>query len=180
MHNFLCVIDMQNDFVSGVLGTKEARNIVPKVRERIIRSKGERILYTQDTHTKNYLNTEEGKLLPVEHCIINTEGWQFVPEISDLIISPNRKKQIFRKNTFSSLNLANYIKRTKNVSKKNVSKITIVGLCTDICILSNALLLKTFLPDTSIVVEKDCCAGTSKKKHEMALEMMKGIGISIE
>lgn len=165
----LVVIDMQNDFISGSLGTKEAVEIVPKVAQKISAWKGE-VYFTQDTHMTNYLSTQEGKNLPVEHCIMMTEGWR----IHSDILKEEDVFPIFLKHTFGCDGLVQIIKKLEDVEE-----IQLVGLCTDICVITNALLLKTYFPDVPIVVDASCCAGVTPESHKRALEAMKMCQIKI-
>ena len=166
---YLIVVDMQNDFIDGALGTKEAIAIVPDVKKFIESFKGE-IIFTRDTHTEDYLNTQEGKKLPVTHCVKNTCGWEICPELKEFA----QGKKIFDKPTFGSVALADYI-----ISKNDAEEITLLGLCTDICVISNAILLKAKMPEISIKVAKNCCAGVSVDSHNRALEAMKMCHIEI-
>lgn len=162
----LTVIDMQNDFVDGALGTAEAQQIVPKVIEKIKQFDG-RVLATRDTHEENYLNTQEGRHLPVVHCVKDTQGWQIYSEIADLI-----KEQPIDKPSFGSLGLAQVLSAYHH-HEEPIESITLIGLCTDICIISNALLLKAHLPEVPIIVDASCCAGVTPESHRQALEAMK-------
>lgn len=167
MSKMLVVVDMQNDFIDGALGTEEARAIVPKVIDKIKNFKGQ-IFYTRDTHDENYMETQEGKNLPVEHCIINTHGWELEDEIKTL--AKERKSMIFDKPTFGSMGLAGFLNGIQKVA--SIDEIELIGLCTDICVISNALLLKAVLPDTKISVDSSCCAGVTPESHENALKAM--------
>ena len=168
----LVVIDMQNDFVSGSLGTKEAQAIVQNVVKRIETFNGD-VVFTQDTHPSSYLQSQEGTFLPVQHCIKNTEGWELVEPIKKLIIG-----QVYEKPTFGSLLLAESL---KNVNERTpLRSITLIGLCTDICVVSNALLLKAFFPEVPIHVDAACCAGTTPENHRAALQVMRMCQIIIE
>lgn len=172
MQDILIVVDMQKDFIDGALGTKEAVEIVPKVAQKIKGFAG-RVLFTRDTHDENYMETQEGKNLPVPHCIRNTPGWQLHPDLEAL-----RKETPIDKVTFGSKGLAEILKAA---DKENpIRKITLIGLCTDICVISNALLLKAFLPETEIAVDASCCAGVTKESHNTALAAMKVCQIQIE
>lgn len=172
MNNILIVVDMQNDFISGSLGTPEALAIVPNVVEKIKKFNGE-IIFTRDSHEENYLETQEGKNLPVKHCIKNTDGWKINEEIRKLA-----NGEIIDKVTFGSDTLVNLLVEKNKLEK--IDSITLVGLCTDICVISNALTIKTFLPETPIIVDSSCCAGASKRSHLRALEAMKACQIEIE
>ena len=171
MQDILVVVDMQNDFIDGVLGTKEAVAIVPKVEERIRNFKGT-VLFTRDTHESWYLDTQEGKKLPVPHCIRNTEGWQIRNELDSL-----RKTEPIDKETFGSTDLAAELV-AMNIDDE-IGSITFVGLCTDICVISNALLVKAYLPETPVYVDAACCAGVTPKSHETSLQAMKMCQIHI-
>lgn len=169
----LVVVDMQNDFIDGALGTKEAVSIVPKVVERIQGFDGQ-VLYTRDTHTKDYLRTQEGRKLPVEHCIKGSEGWQIRKEIDAL-----RKNEAIDKPTFGSVELGKELIRLDQ-SVERIESITMIGLCTDICVISNAMLAKAFLPEVPVIVDASCCAGVTPESHRQALEAMKVCQIEIE
>ena len=161
---------MQNDFIDGSLGTKEAVMIVDKVKEEIdlFRKNGDTVLFTRDTHFENYLSSAEGKNLPVVHCIKGTKGWEISEKLSV------KDSMVFDKPTFGSVELAEYLK------KENPDEIEIVGLCTDICVISNALLLKAYLPETPIVVKEALCAGVTPESHIRALESMKMCQVQIK
>lgn len=169
----LVVVDMQNDFITGSLGTKEAQAIVPKVVEKISTWDGE-IYLTRDTHRTNYLSTQEGKNLPVEHCIMCTEGWDIHEDIIKLFDQSILFKGIFVKSTFGCRKLTEMLGTISDIEE-----IQLVGLCTDICVISNALLLKSFLPEVPIVVDASCCAGVTPESHNRALEAMKMCQIKI-
>lgn len=175
MSKMLVVVDMQNDFIDGALGTGEAVAIVPKVVEKIENFKGQ-IFYTRDTHDENYLETQEGKNLPVKHCIVNTYGWELQEDIKAL--AQTRRSMIFDKPTFGSLGLAGCLSGIQKVA--SIDEIELVGLCTDICVISNALLLKAILPDTKISVDSSCCAGVTPESHENALKAMAMCQIEIK
>jgi len=163
MKNLLIVVDMQQDFISGSLGTQEAKEIVPAVVEKITNFDGD-VVYTRDTHTEDYLNTAEGKKLPVIHCVKDTQGWQIHPEV--LRAGNEKTVAIIDKPTFGSMELGEF------VSAGNYDSIELVGLCTDICVISNALCLKARMWETPISVWKDCCAGVTPASHENALAAM--------
>ena len=177
--NVLIVVDMQNDFVSGALGTPEAFDIVPYVVGRVVdgRNRGEEILFTRDTHEEDYLRTQEGKKLPVPHCIRGTEGWEIIPQLREY------EGQPIDKPTFGSRYLGALLKArdedARKQGKPGVEKVTLIGLCTDICVISNALLIKAFLPEAEIVVEAGCCAGVSPESHETALRAMEACQITV-
>lgn len=172
MQNILVVVDMQNDFIDGALGTKEAVAIVPKV-EKKIRDFSGRVLFTRDTHEENYMDTQEGKKLPVPHCIRNTDGWQIRPELAALC-----QESPIDKVTFGSVDLGAILRDADQ--KEKIESITFAGLCTDICVISNALLAKAYLPETEIIVDASCCAGVTPESHKNALEAMKMCQIRVE
>lgn len=175
MKRLLVVVDMQNDFIDGSLGTKEAQAIVPGVIERIKTFDGI-VLYTRDTHTDSYLQTAEGKKLPVEHCIKGTKGWELHPDIDAL--RKDADAPVFDKITFGSKGLAEYI--SSNMAEfGGISSIVLCGLCTDICVISNALLLKAYMPEIPIVVDSTICAGVTPESHENALNAMSMCQIDI-
>lgn len=163
--NFLIVIDMQNDFIDGVLGTKEAVAILPAVKEKIKNFNG-RVLFTRDTHESDYLSTQEGQNLPVEHCVRDTHGWQINAELDAL-----RKEEPIDKPVFGSVALGQLLKAYDTYEEK-IENITLIGVCTDICVISNAMLIKSFLPETPIFVDAACCAGVTPESHERALDAM--------
>lgn len=169
----LLVIDMQNDFIDGALGTEEAVRIVPKVAEKIQNFEG-KVLATRDTHESYYLDTQEGKNLPVPHCIRGTEGWQIRSEIQTLI-----EETPIDKETFGSMDLANTL-ADWNAHEEAIESVTLVGLCTDICVISNAMLLKAAMPEVPIIVDAACCAGVTPESHAQALGAMKMCQIQIE
>ena len=171
MQNILLVIDMQNDFIDGALGTPEAVAIVPKVREKIRNFDGT-VLFTRDTHGENYMETQEGKNLPVPHCIRGTEGWQIRPELEEL-----RVTEPIDKGTFGSDELGKILRDLNDGDP--IGTITVIGLCTDICVISNALLAKAFLPEVPIEVDASCCAGVTPESHENALKAMASCQIRI-
>lgn len=166
----LCVIDMQNDFIDGALGTAEAVAIVENVRDKIdaYRQNGDTVIFTRDTHYENYMDTAEGKKLPVPHCIKGTPGWQ----ISDRLEVGD--STVVDKPTFGSVELSELVS-----SLGGVEKIEVIGLCTDICVISNVLLLKAKLPEVPICVDSKCCAGVTPDSHSNALEAMKMCQIEI-
>lgn len=172
MSDLLIVVDMQNDFIDGALGTKEAVLIVPNVKKKIEEFRG-RVIFTRDTHFENYLETQEGKNLPVKHCIKGTNGWQIRNELDAL-----RKTEAIDKVTFGSSELGS--KLVKLDEEEKIDSITIIGLCTDICVISNAMIAKAFLPEVPIIIDAKCCAGVSVETHENALKAMEVCQIKIE
>ena len=173
MQNILVVVDMQNDFIDGALGTKEAVAIVPKVAEKIRNFSG-KVLFTRDTHEENYLDTQEGKNLPVEHCIKGSEGWEIVEPLRKYL---DKAACIYDKKTFGSLRLAQDIKAINEI--ESITSIEIVGVCTDICVISNAMLIKAAMPEVPVRICSECCAGTSEEAHKTALAAMAGCQIEI-
>lgn len=168
--NVLVVVDMQDDFVDGSLGSEDAANIVPAVVEKIKEWDGP-ILATQDTHYEDYFDTLEGKLLPVKHCLYEQPGWDFNKGVKKALYPKDGNKwvRVVIKNTFGSLTLPTVIKRLSMIEPESI---TLVGLCTDICVVSNALILRAKFPDVPMYVDSKCCAGTTKDKHEAALKVM--------
>lgn len=166
MEDVLIVVDMQNDFIDGALGTKEAQAIVPNVAEKIKKYKQNNkiIFVTQDTHYDNYLNTKEGKNLPIKHCIANTDGWQLHDDIYNELSQAN--VNYILKHTFGSLELINKLKTYISEDEKEQEKWTIelVGLCLDVCVISNAVLIKTYFPNVQILINLNCTAGTTYEK----------------
>lgn len=169
--NYLLVIDMQNDFIDGALGTKEAKAIVPAVARKIeqYHQKGGIVIFTRDTHDAQYLQTQEGKKLPIPHCIRDTNGWQINSQLpmseQDLCID---------KPTFGSTELVRFL-----VQQKDAETIEIIGLCTDICVISNAMLVKAALPEVPVSVDAACCAGVTPESHRTALSAMNACQIDI-
>ena len=170
---FLIVVDMQKDFIDGALGTPEAEAIVDAAAGRIraCREAGTLVIATLDTHGEDYLETQEGKYLPVEHCIKGTDGWQIREDIEDLLTD---EAKIFEKPTFGSTELAESLRA---LSENEEIEIELVGLCTDICVVSNAMLLKAFMPEVKISVDAACCAGVTPERHAAALETMRSCQI---
>jgi nicotinamidase/pyrazinamidase len=170
----LIVIDMQNDFITGTLGTEEAKRIVPLVVKRINEFEGDVIL-TQDTHNQDYLNTLEGKHLPIVHCIIDTDGWKIQKDVR--FAAENKTYVRYQKNTFSSIELA---KDLLKINENNeIQSIELIGLCTDICVISNALMIKAYIPEVEIFVNESCCAGVTIESHKAALETMRMCQINV-
>ena len=174
MKKILVVIDMQNDFIDGALGTPEAAAIVENVKAKILSYPKENVFATRDTHHQYYMDTQEGRNLPVPHCIRGTDGWQIRPEIAELIFPDH----IVDKPTFGSTQLAKLMEVLERREEDGI-EIELVGLCTDICVVSNALLLKAALPELKISVDAACCAGVTPEKHNAALETMRSCQIRI-
>ena len=173
MKHFLVVVDMQKDFVDGSLGTPEAVAILPAVKQKIQSFEGD-IFVTYDTHFEDYLDTPEGKKLPVPHCIYQTPGWNLASPLDELVEEiPHYKVQ---KYTFGSTTLPYLM---KEVADGDDFSIELIGLCTDICVVSNALILKAHFPDAPICVNSACCAGVTPELHEAALKTMRSCQIDI-
>lgn len=170
--DFLVVVDMQNDFIDGALGTPEAQRIVPRVANKIETFQGG-VVFTRDTHGAYYPATQEGKRLPVMHCIEGTPGWQLRAEL--FALRPDA--HVFDKPTFGSIKMAEYL--TAQYEQEPIETITLIGLCTDICVISNALLLKAAMPETRIVVDAACCAGVTPDSHAIALAAMQACQVDI-
>ncbi len=165
---YLIVVDMQVDFITGSLGSKDAKAIVPAVVNKVENFAG-RVIFTRDTHFDNYLQTQEGTKLPVVHCIKDTAGWQICDELKPYV------KTVVDKETFASMDLPRIIKDFG----ENIEKIELCGLCTDICVISNAMILKAAFPETPVEVDADCCAGVNKERHNTALDAMRAVQIEI-
>lgn len=172
MQNILIVVDMQNDFIDGALGTKEAVAIVPFVKEKIENFEG-KVIFTRDTHFENYMETQEGKNLPVPHCIKGTQGWEIRAELMEFC-----KEDPIDKLTFGSSELGKLLVEEDKVNP--IETITFIGLCTDICVISNVMIAKAFLPEVKIIVDAACCAGVSPETHKNALETMKICQVTVE
>ena len=166
MKKLLVVIDMQNDFIDGALGTKEAEAIVDRVVEKIKEYPKDCIYVTRDTHGTNYLETQEGKLLPVVHCVEGTRGW----EIQEKVAKELSGAVVVNKDTFGSQALADML-YFETIGQDEV-EIELVGLCTDICVVSNAILLKTRMPEVKVIIDASCCAGVTPESHAAALTTM--------
>ena len=166
---YLIVVDVQKDFVDGALGTKEALAIIPRVKEKVkeYRERGDRIIFTRDTHEADYLRTNEGKHLPVEHCIRGTDGWELYDGIYD------NEGVIIDKPTFGYLDWSKHIEASEELS------IELIGLCTDICVASNALIIKAAFPDADVSVDSSACAGVTPETHNAALSTMKMCQIEV-
>ena len=172
MQKLLVVVDMQNDFIDGALGTKEAVAIVPNVKAKIENFDGT-VLFTRDTHGHEYMSTQEGQNLPVPHCIKGTEGWEIRAELEAL-----RKTEAIDKVTFGSSELPEKL-ATLN-AENPIESITFIGLCTDICVISNVMVTKAFFPEIPVIVDAACCAGVSPETHKNALEAMKVCQVKVE
>ena len=173
--NILIVVDMQKDFIDGALGTREAQAIVDSAvaRVRACREAGWTVIATLDTHGENYLDTAEGKKLPVTHCVKGTEGWRLNPAIAEAL----GDAMLVEKPTFGSVKLPGIVAELAGEADR--LSIELIGLCTDICVVSNALLLKAHFPEAAIAVNAACCAGVTPEKHEAALETMRSCQIDV-
>lgn len=186
MKKILVVLDMQNDFIDGPLGTPEARVIVDNVCAKIREGEWDNIIFTMDTHSeKDYSRTQEGKKLPALHCIKDSDGWKLNDDIynalqSTIPIYESHKDELvgLKKDRFGSYALANTIEHLWDFVEDG-TELTLVGVCTDICVISNALLLKAHFPEMKIVVDASCCAGSTPEKHYMALEVMKSCQVDV-
>jgi len=168
----LIVVDMQNDFVSGALGTKEAVEIVPYVVSRVTEgmNRGEKILFTRDTHETDYPETQEGRNLPVPHCVRGTDGWEIIPQLTEY----TKGCTIVDKPTFGSVDLPRIL-----ADYGDVDEVTLCGLCTDICVISNAMLVKAAFPEATVTVDGTCSAGVSEESHRTALQAMRAVQIEV-
>ena len=173
-HSYLIVVDMQNDFITGILGTPEAQKILGEVVRKVENFPGQ-VIFTQDTHGADYLSTQEGKMLPAEHCILGTDGWELAAPLEK--IRQERELSVYRKGTFASLDLGRDLYEENR--KNPIDSIELIGLCTDICVVSNALVLKGFLPEVPVFVDAGCCAGVTPESHEAALQTMKNCQIIV-
>ena len=167
----LVVIDMQNDFVTGVLGTKEAQEILPLVNEKI--AQAQRVIYTLDTHGEDYLSTQEGRKLPVPHCIRGTWGHALA---DGLLVKDGSEK--IEKPTFGSVTLGETVRGM--LERGEIDSVELIGVCTDICVISNAMLLKAYCTELPVSVDASCCAGVTPQSHETALNAMRACQIAIE
>ena len=172
MRDLLVVVDMQNDFISGSLGTSEAQAIVENVKRKIAEyaAQNKRIIFTQDTHKEDYLETREGKYLPVKHCINGTWGWE-IPEDIDIPTANHYKKDRFAYDK--------WIFDDFTFEDDGITSIEVIGLCTDICVISNVFALQMEFPELDFTVDASCCAGTTPEKHKAALEVMKSCQIEV-
>ncbi|MCD8125022.1 MAG: cysteine hydrolase [Lachnospiraceae bacterium] len=172
---YLIIVDVQNDFVDGALGTAEAQEMLSHLLEKVRRFDGT-LLVTKDTHGEDYLETQEGRKLPVPHCIRGTDGWQLAPSLR--AIPAVREAKVYEKPCFGSTTLAADLAARDR--EGGVDSVELVGLCTDICVVSNALLLKAAMPEVPVSVDARCCAGVTPQAHEAALTVMESCQISVE
>ena len=168
MRKILVVVDMQNDFITGALGTLEAEAILPAVIKKIENYDGE-VVFTRDTHDEDYLSSQEGKNLPILHCLRGDDGWALAPGIAELA----EGKKIFDKGTFGSVELIEFLQ------EKQPKEIEFVGLCTDICVISNVVMAKAFLPEAEILVDSSCCAGVTEERQQSALDAMAALQVNV-
>ena len=178
MNEYLIVVDMQNDFIDGALGTPEAEMIVSRVEARIKKHLEEKkgpVIFTLDTHSENYMDTAEGKKLPVPHCIKGTTGWKLHPALD--AIAEKENCRIIEKPIFGSAELGDYL--TEQNEKEKISAVELIGLCTDICVISNAMIIKSHIPEVPVRVVADCCAGVTPDSHDNALSAMQMCQIDI-
>lgn len=173
---YLIVVDMQKDFITGSLGTKEAEEILQRVVEKVQNFEG-RIIFTRDTHTEGYLETLEGKNLPVKHCIRGEEGWELADGLKS--IAQTLAWKVYDKPAFGCPELAVCLREENDREPGRIEEIELCGLCTDICVISNALIIKAFLPEVPVSVDAACCAGVTPQSHQNALEAMKMCQIEI-
>ena len=166
--NFLIVVDMQVDFISGSLGSRSAQAIVSNVVDKVKNFEG-KVIFTRDTHFVDYMQTQEGRKLPVQHCIKDTDGWQICDELLPYA------QEVVDKVTFGSVELPNILRNYE----EQIESIELCGLCTDICVISNAMILKAAFPEAPIVVDSSCCAGVSFWSHKTALDAMRAVQIEI-
>ena len=171
---YLIVVDMQKDFIDGALGTPEAQKILPAVISKVENFRGP-VMFTRDTHSEDYLQTQEGKNLPVPHCIYGTDGWQLDPVLADY--AQEHHSMIFDKPAFGSISLASCLSGIDRMG--HIDEVELIGFCTDICVISNALLLKAAMPETVITVDVSCCAGATPQGHDTAVRAMKACQINI-
>lgn len=189
-HKLLVIVDMQNDFIVGPLGTEEAFNIVDPIVKFIEDWNGS-IKCTMDTHYDDYLETQEGKKLPVKHCIKGTHGWQINDDIAEactaynraLALESNRTVKVIQKNTFGSMDLARMVQQSKAFDNDTIvdayNEVHFVGVCTGICVIANAILVKTVCPEMPIYIHKDLCACVSPESHERAIESMRTLQMNV-
>lgn len=165
---YLIVVDMQNDFIDGSLGSELAKAIVRSVVEKVKNFDGI-VIFTRDTHNEKYLRTQEGRKLPVLHCVKETHGWEICDELKPYV------ETVVDKGSFGSMDLPEVIKR----GRSKVEEIELCGLCTDICVISNAMIIKAAFPETPVVVDAKCCAGVTQESHNTALKAMSAVQIEI-
>lgn len=170
----LVIVDMQNDFITGSLSNQRAKEIIPAIISEIQSMEYDHVVFTQDTHHENYLSTPEGKHLPVKHCIRDTEGWNIETELFEEACMVLGEMSFFHKPTFGSIGLLNHIE-----SIGEFDEVVMCGTCTDICVISNAIILKTLKPSLEVSVIENACAGLTEEKHNAAIEVMRSCQINI-
>lgn len=170
----LVIVDVQNDFVNGALGTREAEEVLPSILEKVRDFTG-RVIATRDTHSDDYLETQEGERLPVVHCLKGSEGWGFPDELDSLI--REREAAIYEKSTFGSPALARDLRDF--FDRGEIRSVEIIGICTDICVVSNALLIKAESPELPLTVDARCCAGVTPEKHGAALDVLESCQVEV-
>lgn len=171
MKKAVVVVDMQNDFIDGSLGSKEAQEMLPRLKDKlqkVVENDEVGLIFTMDTHSENYLSTQEGQNLPVEHCIKGTHGWEITDELTNFV---KQAKAVVEKPAFGSMDVIKWL--------SGVDEVELVGLCTDICVISNALLIKAAYPEAVVSVDSACCAGVTPESHKNALEAMKMCQIKV-
>lgn len=177
-NKILIIVDVQNDFITGCLGNKETKKVPAKIIKLLKENNYSKVYVTLDTHQENYMETLEGKNLPVKHCVENTDGWKLVPELEEVLKTlPINKVVYYTKETFGSLKWED---TSTFLNMHSADKIDICGVCTDICVVSNALILRALHPNTEIDVIADCCAGVTPETHQAALLTMKMCQIGIK
>ena len=170
-NKLLIVVDMQNDFTFGALKNDDAVSVIPKIKSKLNSFNGD-VIFTRDTHTNEYMNTQEGRKLPVPHCIKGENGYEIVDELKD--IQQKNNYPVYDKPTFGCMKLA------EDIAAKNCyDEIELVGVCTDICVISNAMLIKAAVPEVTVKVDSSCCAGVTKESHDIALKAMAGCQIEV-
>lgn len=175
----LVVVDVQNDFVTGSLGSEEAKSKIPNIVNLIKSKDWDLVLATRDTHQENYLSKREGRVLPIKHCIENTDGWNICPEVAaELSKIPSNKLEYVDKTTFGRIALPLDILKHTGLTAKTVN-VTFCGFCTDICVISNVMLVRAGMPEAEIYVVEDCCAGVTPQSHQAALDVMTSCQINI-
>ena len=174
MKELLVVVDMQNDFITGTLANPEGQKIVQKIADYVRDFNGD-IIATRDTHNTNYMETQEGRKLPVLHCVVETDGWQIVPEIQKVLEEQAVKGNVryIDKPVFGSVGLGDV------VARKGYANVNLVGVCTDICVISNAMVIRACAPETEVTVLKDLCAGVTPESHENALKAMAACQVNV-
>lgn len=172
--NALVIVDVQNDFITGSLGTMEAQDMLPRLIKKARGFDGI-VFMTRDTHGPDYLQTQEGRMLPVLHCIKDTEGWQFPPELD--VLRESRNAVVYEKPCFGSSRLVEELVQLYTAG--TLESVELAGFCTDICVISNALMIKAALPELPVYADAACCAGVTPQKHEAALDVMESCQVIV-